>query len=264
MWRPRTEFALMTSRRRRTSLPQNQTSKRTGGMACQRQRSQHVLRSDEQRDNANGRCRGRRRRVCRPVSLASPAQGRLFRGRDGGGRRRRRHLVLEPLSRRALRHPDHRLQLHLRSRTGEARGSGRRNTPPSRKSCAISASSPTATTSGATSASAPRSSRRHWDDATERWQLATDNGASVSCRYYIMATGCLSAPKPPEIDGVKDFKGEVYFTGRWPHDERRSHRQARRRDRHGIIGHPVDPADRRAGGASHRVPAHAELCAARA
>ena len=33
-----------------------------------------------------------------------------------------------------------------------------------------------------------------------------------------MATGCLSAPKPPEIDGVKDFKGEVYFTGRWPHE----------------------------------------------
>ena len=57
-----------------------------------------------------------------------------------------------------------------------------------------------------------------WDEATERWQLTTDNGAPVSCRHYIMATGCLSAPKPPEIDGVKDFKGEVYFTGRWPHD----------------------------------------------
>src|ERR1700704_1801336 len=59
----------------------------------------------------------------------------------------------------------------------------------------------------------------NWDDTSERWQLVTDNGASVSCRYYIMATGCLSAPKPPEIDGVKDFKGEVYFTGRWPHEE---------------------------------------------
>ena len=47
----------------------------------------------------------------------------------------------------------------------------------------------------------------------------TSSGATVSCRYYIMATGCLSAPKPPEIDGVKDFKGEVYFTGRWPHHE---------------------------------------------
>ena len=57
-----------------------------------------------------------------------------------------------------------------------------------------------------------------WDEKKERWQLATDNGAPVSCRTYIMATGCLSAPKPPEIDGVKDFKGKVYFTGRWPHE----------------------------------------------
>ncbi|GMO98848.1 flavin-containing monooxygenase [Bradyrhizobium sp. TM239] len=56
-----------------------------------------------------------------------------------------------------------------------------------------------------------------WDEKAERWQLTTDNGRPVSCRHYIMATGCLSAPKPPEIDGVKDFKGEVYFTGRWPH-----------------------------------------------
>jgi cation diffusion facilitator CzcD-associated flavoprotein CzcO/acetyl esterase/lipase len=58
-----------------------------------------------------------------------------------------------------------------------------------------------------------------WDQASGRWLIATSNGAHVSCRYYIMATGCLSAPKPPEIDGVKDFKGEVYFTGRWPHEE---------------------------------------------
>src|SRR5689334_7492486 len=58
-----------------------------------------------------------------------------------------------------------------------------------------------------------------WDEGTERWLLTTDQGASVSCRYYIMATGCLSAPKPQEIDGVKDFKGEIYFTGRWPHEK---------------------------------------------
>jgi cation diffusion facilitator CzcD-associated flavoprotein CzcO/acetyl esterase/lipase len=57
-----------------------------------------------------------------------------------------------------------------------------------------------------------------WDEKAERWQLATDNGAPVSCRHYIMATGCLSAPKPPEIDGVREFEGKVYFTGRWPHD----------------------------------------------
>jgi cation diffusion facilitator CzcD-associated flavoprotein CzcO/acetyl esterase/lipase len=58
-----------------------------------------------------------------------------------------------------------------------------------------------------------------WDETAQRWLLATDNGANVSCRDYIMATGCLSAPKPPEIDGVKDFKGEIYFTSRWPHHE---------------------------------------------
>ena len=56
-----------------------------------------------------------------------------------------------------------------------------------------------------------------WDDASERWLISTNNGANVSCRYYIMATGCLSSPKPPEIDGVKNFKGDIYFTGRWPH-----------------------------------------------
>src|SRR6202046_5012128 len=58
-----------------------------------------------------------------------------------------------------------------------------------------------------------------WDEAADRWLLTTDNGAPVSCRHYIMATGCLSTPKPPEIEGVKDFKGEIYFTGRWPHHE---------------------------------------------
>ena len=59
----------------------------------------------------------------------------------------------------------------------------------------------------------------NWDQKAERWRLTTDNGAGISCRTYIMATGCLSTPKPPEIDGVKDFKGEIYFTGRWPHEE---------------------------------------------
>jgi cation diffusion facilitator CzcD-associated flavoprotein CzcO/acetyl esterase/lipase len=58
-----------------------------------------------------------------------------------------------------------------------------------------------------------------WDEAAERWRLTTDNGAPISCRHYVMATGCLSTPKPPEIAGVADFEGEVYFTGRWPHEE---------------------------------------------
>ena len=99
-----------------------------------------------------------------------------------------------------------------------------------------------------------------WDQAAERWLLTTDNGAGLSCRHYIMATGCLSSPKPPEIEGVKDFKGEIYFTGRWPHHEVKLAGKRVAVIGTGSSGHPGDPADRRAGGASDRVPAHAELC----
>ena len=104
-------------------------------------------------------------------------------------------------------------------RSWRARGNGRRNTPPSRKSCATSASSPTAMICGATSAFAPRSRRRTGIRPPNAGSSRPTMARRCHCRYYIMATGCLSAPKPPEIDGVKDFKGEVYFTGRWPHEE---------------------------------------------
>ncbi len=57
-----------------------------------------------------------------------------------------------------------------------------------------------------------------WNENSERWLLKTDAGPDVSCRHYIMATGCLSAPKPPEIDGASSFMGEVLTTGRWPHE----------------------------------------------
>ena len=57
-----------------------------------------------------------------------------------------------------------------------------------------------------------------WDESEERWHLSTDNGAVVSCRFYVMASGCLSAPKLPEIDGIDTFAGDIYFTSRWPHD----------------------------------------------
>jgi cation diffusion facilitator CzcD-associated flavoprotein CzcO/acetyl esterase/lipase len=57
-----------------------------------------------------------------------------------------------------------------------------------------------------------------WDEAARRWRLRTDHGDEVSCRYYIMASGCLSLPKTPDIEGVDRYRGEVYLTGRWPHD----------------------------------------------
>jgi cation diffusion facilitator CzcD-associated flavoprotein CzcO/acetyl esterase/lipase len=57
-----------------------------------------------------------------------------------------------------------------------------------------------------------------WDAGSSRWQLTTDRGDTVVAQHYVMATGCLSVPKEVDIDGVERFGGEVYLTGRWPHD----------------------------------------------
>ena len=56
-----------------------------------------------------------------------------------------------------------------------------------------------------------------WDDEHRTWAIATSAGDTVRCRWYIMATGCLSAPKDPDIEGADAFGGDVYFTSRWPH-----------------------------------------------
>lgn len=56
-----------------------------------------------------------------------------------------------------------------------------------------------------------------WDEAAARWRLRTSAGEDIACRHYVMATGCLSMPKAPDIAGAERFKGQVYFTSRWPH-----------------------------------------------
>ena len=33
-----------------------------------------------------------------------------------------------------------------------------------------------------------------------------------------MATGCLSAPRRPDFEGLDDFRGGWYHTGYWPHE----------------------------------------------
>jgi cation diffusion facilitator CzcD-associated flavoprotein CzcO/acetyl esterase/lipase len=73
-----------------------------------------------------------------------------------------------------------------------------------------------------------------WDDGAALWRIRTEpvattgervggegsaeGRAEVTCRFYVMATGCLSMPKEPEIEDAGRFAGEVYVTGRWPHE----------------------------------------------
>jgi len=57
-----------------------------------------------------------------------------------------------------------------------------------------------------------------WDDDASRWTIHTDTGSDVTASFYVMATGCLSMPKVPDIEGTDRYTGEVYFTNSWPHD----------------------------------------------
>ena len=57
-----------------------------------------------------------------------------------------------------------------------------------------------------------------FDEAAGCWRIATDDGASLSATYCIMATGCLSVPNRPAFDGLDRFAGEWYHTGAWPHE----------------------------------------------
>ncbi|WP_410672027.1 flavin-containing monooxygenase [Amycolatopsis sp. cmx-4-68] len=59
----------------------------------------------------------------------------------------------------------------------------------------------------------------HFDEDASRWTVRTDQGHAVSARYCIMATGCLSVPKFPEVPGLDRFSGPWYHTARWPEGE---------------------------------------------
>ncbi len=57
-----------------------------------------------------------------------------------------------------------------------------------------------------------------YDEVTGWWSVRTAAGETVICRYAVLAIGALSDPKAPDIEGVKNFAGEAYFTSSWPKD----------------------------------------------
>ena len=58
----------------------------------------------------------------------------------------------------------------------------------------------------------------HYQDETADWVITTGDGEIVRARFCIMATGCLSTLNKPDFKGIDNFKGDTYFTGRWPHE----------------------------------------------
>ncbi len=62
-----------------------------------------------------------------------------------------------------------------------------------------------------------RVDRADYDEATNSWQVAISSGNIVTTKHVVLATGCLSNARVPDIKGLKSFKGKVYHTGHWPH-----------------------------------------------
>ena len=63
-----------------------------------------------------------------------------------------------------------------------------------------------------------RVDRMAFDERADSWSVTTSDGNTVTAKYVVLATGCLSNARMPDIRGLQDFKGKVYHTGHWPHE----------------------------------------------
>jgi cyclohexanone monooxygenase len=63
-----------------------------------------------------------------------------------------------------------------------------------------------------------RVDRAVFHESANRWSVTTSDGKTVTGQFVILATGCLSNARMPDIKGLADFKGQVYHTGHWPHE----------------------------------------------
>jgi len=57
-----------------------------------------------------------------------------------------------------------------------------------------------------------------YDKAANEWAIRTEPGETARAKILISATGPLSAPQMPKIDGIDDFRGDSYHTSQWPHE----------------------------------------------
>ena len=48
--------------------------------------------------------------------------------------------------------------------------------------------------------------------------VETSDGKTVTAKYVVLATGCLSMRGCPISTASTGFKGEAYHTGHWPHE----------------------------------------------
>ena len=58
-----------------------------------------------------------------------------------------------------------------------------------------------------------------FDEEHALWRVQTDPGGEVTARFVIGASGVLTVPNLPDIDGVDSYTGITMHTARWDHDQ---------------------------------------------
>ncbi len=58
-----------------------------------------------------------------------------------------------------------------------------------------------------------------FNDIEKRWQVVPESGELLVAPFCVMATGCLSIPLAPSLEGLDKFDGQVYRTFNWPQGE---------------------------------------------
>ena len=57
-----------------------------------------------------------------------------------------------------------------------------------------------------------------YDEGTALWTVGLHDGSTVTARFVIMASGCLSQARVPSFPGLDTYRGRTYHTGDWPAD----------------------------------------------
>jgi cation diffusion facilitator CzcD-associated flavoprotein CzcO len=58
----------------------------------------------------------------------------------------------------------------------------------------------------------------NWNEADGQWAVSLTSGETLTSRFLIMATGCLSSTNTPAFPGLASFTGKSFHTGAWPHE----------------------------------------------
>jgi cation diffusion facilitator CzcD-associated flavoprotein CzcO len=56
-----------------------------------------------------------------------------------------------------------------------------------------------------------------WDDAAQRWHIATARGERYSAKVFVAAPGFIGEAKMPSFPGQEKFRGTLFHSGKWNH-----------------------------------------------